>query len=332
MPRGPILTDVEMGTILALDSTGATHSSIVDALGRHRTTVQRFLARPQRRQQKKFKARNKKLTGAEHRLLIREASKTGKTALVLKNRLNLNISVRRIQEILHDTSYLQYNKMQRAPLLTKLHRSARMEFARQQLEWNGKKWLRVLFSDEKKFNLDGPDGLACYWHDIRKHPRFFNTRQQGGASLMVRGAISYYGASRLVQIVGNQDSVMYCQTLQHGLLPFAADILGENWTFQQDNASIHRSQYTKKWLKDKNVDFIAWPSRSPDLNIIENVWGLLARKVFPSGKQYQDLETLAAAVGKAWLEIDEDYLEKLYQSLPRRLIQVLDRRGACTDY
>jgi hypothetical protein len=36
----------------------------------------------------------------------------------------------------------------------------------------------------KKFNLDGPDGVACYWHDLRKE-QIFSKRQQGGGSLMV---------------------------------------------------------------------------------------------------------------------------------------------------
>ena len=166
------------------------------------------------------------------RLLTREASKTGETAAVLKDRMGSIIFVRRIQQILQETSFLQFNKMQRALLLTKEHRASRMDFASQQPTWNATKWRRVVFRDEKKFNLDVLDGLACYWHEMWKEKKYFSTRRQGGDSPMVWGAISYYGAADLVRVKGNQDSVKYCQTLEYGLLSFAADMLGELWTFQ----------------------------------------------------------------------------------------------------
>ena len=35
------------------------------------------------------------------------------------------------------------------------------------------KWARVIFPDEKKFNLNGrPHGYKFYWHDISKDKRF----------------------------------------------------------------------------------------------------------------------------------------------------------------
>jgi hypothetical protein len=46
-------------------------------------------------------------------------------------------------------------------------------------------WASVIFSDEKKFNLDGPDGLKYYWHDLREENESFFSRQNGGGSRMV---------------------------------------------------------------------------------------------------------------------------------------------------
>ncbi len=48
----------------------------------------------------------------------------------------------------------------------------------------------MVFSDEKKFNLDGPDGFSMYWHDLRKEEKYFSTCQNGGRGLMLWGAVS----------------------------------------------------------------------------------------------------------------------------------------------
>lgn len=41
-----------------------------------------------------------------------------------------------------------------------------------------------MWSDEKKFNLDGQDGFVYYLHDLSREPKVFSERQGGGASLM----------------------------------------------------------------------------------------------------------------------------------------------------
>ena len=87
--------------------------------------------------------------------------------------------------------------VQRFRLLQR-HKTTRLEFAEDVR--HGKmeeKWRKILFSDEKKFNLDGPDGFQRYWHHEEIPPGTFSTRRGGGGLIVVWGAFSYRGTMEL---------------------------------------------------------------------------------------------------------------------------------------
>jgi len=193
-------------------------------------------------------------------------------------------------------------------------------------------WAKTVFSDEKKFNLDGPDNMQYYWHDLRKEHQQYKTRQSGGGSVMVWGAFCRKGTSRLAILEGNQDSVKYVETLRGYLLPFARDEYEEDYIFQQDNASIHSSRCTKQQLLDMQVTLMDWPSKSPDLNPIENLWGILVRDVYANGKQYDNKEQLKTAVLAAWDRIPVTTLETLIDSMNNRCVAVIQKLGGKTKY
>ncbi|KIH43245.1 hypothetical protein ANCDUO_26754 [Ancylostoma duodenale] len=62
---------------------------------------------------------------------------------------------------------------------------SRLEFVQTNL---ARDWTKVVFLDEKKFNLDGPDGYKYYWRDPRKDTVVFSRRNFGGGNVMVWGA------------------------------------------------------------------------------------------------------------------------------------------------
>lgn len=193
-------------------------------------------------------------------------------------------------------------------------------------------WLQVVFSDEKKWNLDGPDGWKCYWHDLRKEKEVFSKRQFGGASIMTWGCFSFNGVGSLAFISGKMNSVAYKEVLEDHLLPNAVDLAGEKWVFQQDNAPIHNSKLMKTWFKCKNIQVLDWPSRSPDLNPIENLWGDLARRVYSHGRQYSSPIELRSAIENEWYKTDPLLCQSLILSMKKRIFQLIRSNGGSTKF
>ncbi len=241
------------------------------------------------------------------------------------------LSTRRIQSILHTSPELKYEKRKSCPKLTNAHINNRLNWAKEKVTW-GSKWRTVLFSDEKKFNLDGPDGNQYYWHDLRKDSQYFSKRVSGGGSVMVWAAFGFDGKSEIVLLNGRQNSADYIQVLTEYLLPVGEEIGGEEWLFQQDNASIHTSAMTREWFRERNIRVIDWPSLSPDLNPIENLWGILVRLVYANGRQFNSVPELWAEIRKQWALIPDFHLKTLADSMNNRLVEVLTKNGKAIDY
>ena len=81
--------------------------------------------------------------------------------------------MRKVQWTLHECPFLEFRKAEIPQNMQPQHKKARFEWAEVHSSWYINRWDTVVFRDEKKFNLDGPDGLACYWHGLREEKRMF---------------------------------------------------------------------------------------------------------------------------------------------------------------
>ncbi len=156
----------------------------------------------------------------------------------------------------------------------------------------GLNWRKILFSDEKKFNLDRPHRNQYYWHNLRKEQQYFSKNASEGGSFMVWVGFGYSGKTEIVFLNDRQKSQDYIRVIEDHMLPSVGEICGPDWIFQQDNASIHTSGITQRWFQDRNVRVLNWSVRSPDLNPIENLWEILFRLVYANGRQFNSLPEL----------------------------------------
>ncbi|CAH2102915.1 unnamed protein product [Euphydryas editha] len=102
--------------------------------------------------------------------------------------------------------------------------------------------------------------------------------------------------------------------------------------FQQDNALSLTSHETKTWLQQNKIQILDWPSNSPDLNIIENVWGYLSRQFFAGGRQYHSGVDLIHEIHKTWNNLNINYIRSLYESIPDRIFDIIKSNGKYTKY
>ena len=106
----------------------------------------------------------------------------------------------------------------------------------------------------------------------------------------------------------------------------------------QDNPPPHKSRRMMREFKSRNISLMELPPYSPDLNPIETVWSYVKaymerlQRSLDQGRQRSQGQ-LRQMVNEAWdLGFNGDDLEKMIDSMPRRIRAVYEAEGGYVNY
>ena len=99
-----------------------------------------------------------------------------------------------------------------------------------------------------------------------------------------------------------------------------------------DNSHPHRAHLVNEFLHDNNIARLEWPACSPDMNPIEHAWDTLKRAVFGRGDPLTTLRDLRRIAVEEWDNLEQQDLDELVDSMPRRIRPCIKGRGRATGY
>ena len=152
--------------------------------------------------------------------------------------------------------------------------------------------------------------------------------------MMLWGCITFFGVGNAAWITGKVDSDAYLGVVTDYVRQ-SRDFWGMDvatFIFQQDNARVHTARKVMEFFEEENITVLPWPANSPDLNLIEHVWAYMKRKLDSDPERPEKLEDLWERVQKIWTDLPDDFLQKLYESMPKRLEEVIRHKGGNTRY
>ena len=271
--------------------------------------------------------RPRKITAEDSRAIgqwIRRNNEITASEIVEKLQSNRNLIVSRwtVQRQLHRLGY--ENVLPRGtPMLTNEQKERRVQWA---MAHKDDDWSRTVFSDETSYQL--------FRNTIRRWSKYAQEEKKripkNKQKIMVWGAFSIKGQLSCYSFRTTMDGPFYVEILRKHLLAGARKQFGSRWRYQQDNDPKHTSKVAKQFLETEVPETIDWPSNSPDINPIENIWSILKRRV--EKRKPSNIHELDQFLHEEWKKFEKTIINNLVHSMKSRCLAIIESKGERINY
>lgn len=249
---------------------------------------------------------------------------------ILEEEPNLNCTeiLQRTKFTCHPSTIYRYLQSEQLIwMLIERHRLNRIAFAIAHINDN---WDSTIVLDESTFTLFNQRRFAYQ----RKGEKRKRQKPKHPEKIHVCGAFSIRGPLRLHFFKKNLDGKYFRTILRTAIIPDAKNLYKmKAFRLLQDRDPKHQSSIVQDYLKEVKIPTIEdWPGGSPDINPVENLWGIIKTELSKQPKSHTIVQ-LKTKIRRIWRQrVDADLCHNLVRSMGDRLSEVIAKNGNRTSY
>ena len=238
----------------------------------------------------------------------------------LNTHLSNTVSTKTVRRELHKANI--HGRAAIAKLfITEVNAKLQKKWCHDHKTWTLDDWKNVVWSNESSFTLFPTNGRVYVWRTPKQAydpDCLLPTVKHRECFVMIWAAISWFSAGPLIHITGRITANEYLDILNDEVLTMTSISLPNTAMFQDDIVPIHsRKGSALVWGASEYHQTSSLASKSPDLNTIEPLGGVIEQRVrsrFPFPTSLKQLEDILVQAGD---NIPLETIQTFYESIPR---------------
>lgn len=272
----------------------------------------------------KGQGRKRSISEAKKKKIVRTARRAPSSSSTRKLANQYEVGKSSTHRVLQEKKF-KFAKVKKRKALTPQEMENRVNFCRDMLLRNNKRLRNSFFGDEMGINLSDchPDKV---WIPPRKKVKVDKPKKD--VRLNCWGAISYNGATNLHIYKGSLKSDRYENILEEHKEEMD-ELYPRGYDYHHDNPYVHTA--AEEWMLGQHFKIGNFPTYSPDLTPIENLWSTLKTAVAKDNPKTED--KLRKSLLKNWENLTEiNRLRPYFDGLVHRYKECIDKLGERLDY